>query len=55
MVSYNSAISVCKEYKELIKKMENGDIRDNLNPKYLDFMKSVKFDDNLIVQIVYLE
>lgn len=55
MVSYDPAISVYEEFQERITKIKNGDIKDNANPRYNDFMKSVKMDDNLIVQIVHLK
>jgi hypothetical protein len=55
MVTYFPAITVYEENEERLKKIEKGDSIVSFGTKYLDLMKSVKMDDNLIVQIVHLK
>jgi hypothetical protein len=55
MISYYPAISMYTKNEERRKEIAEKEIQEKLNPNYLEFIKSLKKDDNLIVQIVHLK
>ena len=55
MVTSFPAISLYDENQERLDNIKKGKENLNYGLKYLEFMKSVKMDDNLIVQIVHLK
>ena len=55
MVNYFPAITIFDKNVERLENIKIGKENLNYGLKYLEFMKSVKMDDNLIVQIIHLK
>jgi hypothetical protein len=55
MITSSSAIKFLEKHDKLIEQIKNNTAPKNINPTFREFLKSVKEDDNYIIQITHLK
>jgi hypothetical protein len=54
-IDFTSAVNFLDKHDELIQQIKENNIPKNCTPQFIDFVKSVKEDDNLVLQIIHLK